>query len=197
MLNKVRYLIGWMYEHTETRYKALDYEHRIPVSTIFKVPCKWVEKYIISLCHQYQEYHDQFRISYSSGNRDPLTISRMYLIDVYDIPLQRNYTADVSDHSCTCHVPYWKKVSCLHVIAVLCFRNEISRVWKFVGDEYRQCGIVQTCRRLSEVENEVLNSILSESSPMIPIMHEGFDGFGNKRGREVKNSRRVCSRGEE
>ena len=81
MLNKVRYLIRWMYERVETRYKALDCDHRIPVSTSFKVPCKWVEKYIISLCHQYQEYHDQFRISDANGNRDALTNSRMYLFE--------------------------------------------------------------------------------------------------------------------
>lgn len=66
-----------------------------------------------------------------------------------------------------------------------------------MGDDSRQFTIVQTCIRLTKVENEVLNSILPESSAMIPSMVEGFDRFSNKRGRTVKNPRRIASRGEE
>lgn len=66
-----------------------------------------------------------------------------------------------------------------------------------MGDDSRQFTIVQTCIRLTKVENEVLNSILPESSAMIPSMVEGFDRFSNKRGHTVKNPRRIASRGEE
>lgn len=66
-----------------------------------------------------------------------------------------------------------------------------------MGDEYRQCTIERTCRRLTEDEKEVLNSILSESSSVIPNLVEGFEGFRNKRGRTIKNSRRVARGGEE
>ena len=197
MINKVRYLIRWMYERVETRYRALNHENGIAITSGFKVPCKWVEKYIVDLCHEYQEYQAQFEISDSTGNRDVVTTTRLHLFDVYDIPHETVYVVDTLDHTCTCHIPYWKKVPCLHVIAVLSLRNEFDRVWEFVGDEYRQCTIMQTCRRLTKDEKEVLDSILPESSAMIPSLVEGFDGFRNKRGRTVKNPRRITSRGEE
>lgn len=128
MLHKVGYLIRWMYERVETRYRVLDCEHRVSISNSFEVPCKWVEKYIIGLCHRYQEYHNDFQIGDYNGNHDASTISRMNDYCVYDIPLQGNYIVDTSNHKCSYHIPHWKKVPCLHVIAMLCFRNEFSRV---------------------------------------------------------------------
>ena len=52
----------------------------------------------------------------------------------------RVYHLDVNERSdsCDCHCTKWEKIPCIHVLRVLHWLQEYSRVWDYVDDEYRK-----------------------------------------------------------
>ena len=100
------------------------------------------------------------------------------------------------EHSCTCHEMHWRKLPCLHYIAVLHERGVFSSIWDAVGAEYSQGNVVCTCHSITEEENKALDEILNPIEPDVDHVGSDTHVFQNKRGRVTHKSRRVPSVGE-
>ena len=195
LFNKYRYLIKWIFERMESRYRSLCFENRQSYKTNFQIPCHWAEIFIKKLGHYYECYKSQFKVLAASGDAENIN-RRINEFIVRDIGLHTSYTVNIRNHTCTCHEMYWRKLPCLHYMAVLHRRGEFSSVWDAVGGEYTQSSVMNTCHSVTEDEKTVLNEIINTLQPH--VIHIGSDSheFLNKRGRVTHNSRRVPSRGE-
>ena len=195
MLNKYRYLVRWIYERIEKRHRGLKEGSRIPISQISKIPCPYIEEHIRKLAHFFECYKDHFDIRTSTDNRD-ITGSLTNIFNVYDKDYKTVYTVKLREVSCSCHVPYWSKLPCLHIIAVLHSRQEYTRVWSMIGSMYLINEVSKSCRELTKEEREVIKSIVVNNREEVEVNQPVDYELLNNRGRTVRNSHRIPSSGE-
>ena len=195
MFNKFRYLIRWMYDCVEVRFRALNSDMRHSYRESFKVPCEWVEVYIKRMASYYETYRTDFKVKDANQNRD-VTTPRLNLFDVLDCGLNAIFRVNLRDMKCSCHEPHWRHTPCVHIIAVLHERCEFSRVWDGVGSEYYQDNVKKTCRYLTAEERDILDEIILPSNPMVVPPDKESIKLRTVRGRTSSNARRKFSRGE-
>lgn len=195
VLNKYRYLIHWIYDRMEVRYKSLQLDSRIPVSLSSRIPTPFVEHYVRSLGHYYEYYRNHFLLEDPLKTR-AITTPLIRKVNVTDEDYHLTYTVDLIKKSCTCNTPHWSKLPCIHVIAVLHERNEFKEVWDYVGEMYMMNEVKKTSSRMTYEEKELMNRIVERN--MIPLNIENTIDVNlvNNRGRHANNSRRIRSVGE-
>ena len=118
VLNKYRYLVRWIYERMEIRYRSLKLESRVPVSVQSRIPSPYIERFIRSMGHYYECYRGHFDIRHTTGNR-PITAGRLRDVKVIDRDNNSSYIVDFRRKTCTCNYTHWSELPCLHMIGVL------------------------------------------------------------------------------
>ena len=195
VLNKYRYLIHWIYDRMEVRYKSLQLDSRIPVSVGSRIPTPFIEHYVRSLGHYYECYRNHFFLEDPMKTRD-ITTPLIRRINVTDKDYHMTYTVDLIKLTCTCNVPHWSKLPCIHVISVLHERNEFEKVWNYVGNMYLMDEVEKTSRRMTYEERQLMKSIVDRNMKPLNIENTVDVDLVNNRGRQPNNSRRIRSVGE-
>lgn len=118
----------------------------------------------------------------------------MYWYKVRDTGHGVTYTVDLSstDNPCSCHQPKWQKVPCIHVIQVLSWKEEYSRVWDYVGKEYTLGEVEATCDYLTDEEFNFMVWIHN----MIPELTKGRAFSRSYRANNGRNTPRIPSKGD-
>lgn len=118
-------------------------------------------------------------------------------INVTDKDYHMTYTVDLIKLTCTCNVPHWSKLPCIHVISVLHERNEFEKVWNYVGNMYLMDEVEKTSRRMTYEERQLMKSIVDRNMKPLNIENTVDVDLVNNRGRQPNNSRRIRSVGEQ
>lgn len=195
VLNKYRYLVRWIYERMEVRYISLKPESRIPVSIESRIPSPYIERFIRSMGHYYECYRGHFDIRDAIQNRE-ITTPRLHNFKVIDRDNGASYIVDMRRRTCTCNYTYWSELPCIHMIGILHERKDFSSVWNYIGDMYLIGEVVKTCRRLTEKERCVIESIVDRNTEEFEVEKPVSSEIVSYRGRKVHNARRIPSTGE-
>lgn len=123
----------------------------------------------------------------STGNGN-ITASLRNVFIVYEMDYKTRCTVQLRKVECSCHVPYWNKLPCLHIIAVLYERQEYTRVWSMIGNMYLMNEVSETWRELTKEKRKVINSIVVNNRDVIEVTCPFEYDLLNSRGTTIGNT---------
>ena len=201
---RYRQLMEWSFRRIVER-KRLLYSAGIKVPVLGEnespIFCPYAVSILMDELHHYLTNSSKYEVKSKSPSQKIMD-QRNHLFYVHDHICGESYLVDLQEGRCNCHHTHWKRIPCLHIMAVLFERNEVQRAFKYVDCVYREDEVAKICRELTGIEVDFIQRMLELKSddankaddgkigvPVYLDTKEGYHGAG-------KNSPRVPSVGE-